>query len=90
MSGCKYYIAFIDDCSRYTWIYHLYNKSEVFDPFVKFKLLAENQFPTTIKQLQSNGGGEYKSLGLSLTKMAFFIAKPTLTPPNKMVLLKEN
>jgi transposase InsO family protein len=61
VSGCKYYVVFIDDFSRFTWFYPLYNNSEVFDTFVKFKLLVENQLSTSIKQLQSNGGGEYTS-----------------------------
>jgi hypothetical protein len=33
-----------------------------FESFLKFKLLAENQFSSTIKQLQSDGGGKYISL----------------------------
>jgi hypothetical protein len=55
ISGCKYHVIFIDDFSRFTWIYPLHNKSKVFEHFVKFKLLVENQFTTKIKQLQSNG-----------------------------------
>jgi hypothetical protein len=62
ISGCKYHVVFIDDFFRYTWIYPLYQKSEVFDTFVKFKLLVENQFSTKIKQFQSDGGGEYTSV----------------------------
>ena len=62
VNGCRYYVIFINDFSRFTWFYPLYNKSEVFDHFVKFKLLVGNQFSTTIKQLQSDGGGEYNSL----------------------------
>jgi len=61
VSGCKYHVIFVDDFSRFTWIYPLYQKSEVFDNFVKFKLLVENQFSSKIKQLQSDGGGEYTS-----------------------------
>ena len=61
ISGCKYYVVFVDDYSRYTWIYPLYNKSDVFQSFVKFKLLVENQFSSIIKQLQSDGRGEYNS-----------------------------
>jgi len=61
ISGFKYHVIFIDDFSRFTWIYPLYNKSEVFDSFVKFKLQVENQFSNKIKQFQSDGGGEYVS-----------------------------
>jgi transposase InsO family protein len=41
---------------------HIHKKSEVFTNFVKFKLLVENQFTSHIKQLQSDGGGEYNSV----------------------------
>jgi hypothetical protein len=30
-SGCKYFLTFIDDFSRRTWVYFLKLKSEVFD-----------------------------------------------------------
>jgi hypothetical protein len=62
MSGYKYYIVFVDDYSRFTWIYPLRTKAEAFETFVKFKLFAENNFSTKIKQLQSDGGGEFTSL----------------------------
>jgi len=61
VSGYKYYALFVDSHSWFSWIYPLHTKSETFDAFVKFKLLVENQFTTTIKQLQSGGGGEYTS-----------------------------
>jgi hypothetical protein len=61
MSGCRYHVIFVDDFSRYTWLYPLHAKSEVFATFVKFKTLAENQFPFHIKKMQSDGGGEYTS-----------------------------
>ena len=37
-----YYVSFIDEFSRNTWIYNLKKKYEVFDRFKKFKALAEN------------------------------------------------
>jgi hypothetical protein len=52
ISCCKYHVILIDDFSKFTWIYPLYNKSEVFDSFVKFKILVENQLSSKIKQLQ--------------------------------------
>jgi hypothetical protein len=35
-----YYVSFIDDFSRNTWIYFLRKKSEVFDKFKEFKALV--------------------------------------------------
>jgi hypothetical protein len=37
-----YYVSFIDDFSRNTWIYFHIKKSEVFDKFKEFKALVEN------------------------------------------------
>jgi transposase InsO family protein len=62
LSGCKFYVLFIDDYSRFTWLYPIMNKSDVFQCFVKFKLLTENLFSTKIKYFQSDNGGEYCSL----------------------------
>jgi transposase InsO family protein len=62
LSGCKYYAIFVDDYSRFTWLYPILNKSEVYQCFVTFKLLVENQFDTKIKQFQSDNGGEYTSI----------------------------
>lgn len=62
IDGFKYYVIFVDEFSRFTWFYPLTTKFKVFAQIVKFKLMAENQFSTTIKQLQSNGRGDYSSL----------------------------
>jgi hypothetical protein len=40
-SGCKYFLTFIDDFSRRTWVYFLKFKSEVFDKFLAYKALVE-------------------------------------------------
>uniref|UniRef100_A0A803QCY3 Integrase catalytic domain-containing protein n=1 Tax=Cannabis sativa TaxID=3483 RepID=A0A803QCY3_CANSA len=58
----KYYVHFVDDCTRFTWIYPLKNKSEACDAFLAFKSLAENQFERKIKALRTDGGGEYQVL----------------------------
>ena len=42
LSGFGYYITFIHDYSRNTWIYFLKAKNEVFDKFKEFKALIEN------------------------------------------------
>ena len=55
--GHRYYVLFIDDFSRFTWVYPTRNKSDVFSCFINFKSLAENHFSTKIKQFQCDNGG---------------------------------
>ena len=58
----KYYVSFIDDYSKFTWIYLLKYKSEVFSIFQEFQKLVERQFDRKIKTVQSDWGGEYEKL----------------------------
>jgi len=60
--GCnKYFLTFIDDFSRKTWIYLLKSKDEVFHSFKIFKAFVERESDRLIKMVRSDGGGEYKS-----------------------------
>lgn len=59
MGGCRFYVTFIDDFTRKVFIYCLHNKSQVFQCFVKFKLMVENQTELTIKKIRSDNGGEF-------------------------------
>jgi transposase InsO family protein len=61
ISGYVYYVSFIDDYSRKTWIYFLKTKDEVFNKFKEFKALIENLSERKIKILRSDNGGEYTS-----------------------------
>ena len=58
-SGSKYFLTFINDYSRCTWVYFLKLKSEVFDMFLAYKALVEKQFGQHIIKLRSDNGGEY-------------------------------
>jgi hypothetical protein len=49
INGSKFYVIFINDFSRYTWLFHIHNKSDVFGMFIKFKCLVENLFTLKIK-----------------------------------------
>ena len=42
LSRYVYYVFFIDDYSRKTWIYFMKNKDEVFNKFKEFKALIKN------------------------------------------------
>ena len=59
LSGYVYYVSFIDDYSRKTWIYLLKEKNEMFGKFKEFKALIENLTKRKIKTLRSDNGGEF-------------------------------
>ena len=57
LSGYVYYVSFIDDFSKKTWIYFMKNKDEVFNKFKEFKALIENHTEKKIKTFRSDKGG---------------------------------
>jgi histone deacetylase 1/2 len=57
-----YYVSFIDDHSKFTWIYFLWHKSEVFHRFHEFQQFMERQFNRKILAVQTDWDGEYQSL----------------------------
>ena len=61
LRGFRYYVIFIDDHSRKTWIFFMKKKDEVLSKFVEFKALVENQTNKKIKALRSDNRGEYIS-----------------------------
>ena len=54
LGGSKYYLSFINNFSRMTWIYFLKKKSDVFERLLEFKSLAENQTDGKIKVLKND------------------------------------
>jgi histone deacetylase 1/2 len=60
--GYKYYVSFVDDYSRFCWIYLLKHKSNVEQVFYAFQAHVECLLNTKIKALQSDWGGEYHKL----------------------------
>ena len=61
LSGCVYYVSFIDDFSRKKWIYFFKNKDELFNKFKEFKALIENHTKNKIKTFRSDNGKEFTS-----------------------------
>jgi transposase InsO family protein len=59
LTGCEYFVTFVDDFSRKTWIYFMRAKDEVFSRFQEFKAFVENATGRKIKILRSDNGGEY-------------------------------
>ena len=58
MLGKKYFITFIDDYSRYMYVYLLHNRYEALDAFKVFKAEVENQCGKQIQIVRFDRGGE--------------------------------
>ena len=57
--GYEYFVTFIDDYSRYGYVYLLHRKSECFEKFKEYKAKTEKRHNKSIKSLRSDRGGEY-------------------------------
>jgi hypothetical protein len=51
----------VDDFTRYTWVFFLVDKSDVFATFKSFVKRIHNKFETTIKKVRSDNGSEFKN-----------------------------
>ena len=66
LSNNLYFILFIDDFSRMTWVYFLKTKSQALSMFSNFKKMVETQCGQKIKKLRTDNGGEYTSKEFSV------------------------
>lgn len=57
VSGHNYYVSFIDAYSRFTWLYLLKCKSDVFNVFLQFQVHVERLLSHKIIHVQSDWGG---------------------------------
>ncbi|KAA0060527.1 Retrovirus-related Pol polyprotein from transposon TNT 1-94 [Cucumis melo var. makuwa] len=64
-SGKRWFVTFIDDHTRLTWVYLITDKSEVSSIFQNFYHTIETQFHTKIAILRSDNGREFQNHNLS-------------------------
>ena len=57
--GARWFVNFIDDCTRVNWVFLLKHKSEVSNAFQNFFSLIKNQFGVSIKKLRTDNGKKY-------------------------------
>ena len=55
----KYFVTFIDEKSKYTWITLIQTKDRVLEAFKNFQNYVTNHYNAKIKILRSDNGGEY-------------------------------
>ncbi|MCO5571040.1 hypothetical protein L7F22_024771 [Adiantum nelumboides] len=56
-----YFVTFIDDFSRFCWVYPLKAKSDVFAVFQHYVSMVENETGCKVQTLRTDRGGEYMS-----------------------------
>jgi hypothetical protein len=64
IGGNKYGLVIVDDFSRYTWVFFINDKSDVYCIFKTFVKRSCNEFETTIKRVRSDNGSEFKNTGV--------------------------
>ncbi|KAL0352357.1 UNVERIFIED_CONTAM: Retrovirus-related Pol polyprotein from transposon TNT 1-94 [Sesamum calycinum] len=56
IGGMKYMVTFIDDLSRYVWVYFMKNKSETLMKFKEFKKSKEGEIGRGVRCLRTDNG----------------------------------
>jgi len=59
VSGYKYYLVILDDCSHYTWTFPLKLKSDTYSTLAHFFAYVTTQFGSTVKAVQCDNGKEF-------------------------------
>ena len=59
--GSHYYVSFIDDYTRYCWVYLMKNRSEFLGIYKSFRAFVKTQHSAVIKYFRCDLGGEYTS-----------------------------
>jgi len=60
MSGFQYYVIFVDDYSRYVWIYFLRRRFELQQIYYNFASMVHTQFSCKIKIFFFDNAMEYR------------------------------
>ena len=64
VSGYKYYLLVLDDCSHYLWTFPLRQKSDTFATLENFFVHVRTQFGVVIKAVQCDNGREFDNLSM--------------------------
>ena len=59
ISGYKYYLVILDDCSHYLWTFPLRLKSDTYDTLANFFSYVTTQFGATVKVVQCDNRREF-------------------------------
>jgi hypothetical protein len=80
-NGFRYYVHFVDEFSKFSWIYFFHSKDELVDVFQKFKCQVKNLFSSSIKILQTDRDMKFKPITRLYPQILHQISCP-YTQPN--------
>ena len=92
MSGHNFYVSFVDQFSRFTWLYLIKRKSDVFNVFLLFQAHVESLLNRKIIHVLSDCRGEYRNLSSFFQKLGIThrVACPHTHQQNGMVERKHH
>ncbi|GKC89666.1 zinc finger, CCHC-type containing protein [Tanacetum coccineum] len=91
----KYFVTFIDDASRFCYVYLLHTKDEPLDKLKVFKTQVELQQGSLIKRFRTDRGGEYmdtlyfQPIGITHEMNASYTPQQNGISERKNMVLKE-
>jgi hypothetical protein len=62
MGGKWYILVIIDDYSRYSWVFFLESKDEVFEHFQSLALRLNNEYPKCLKAIRNDNETEFRNV----------------------------
>jgi hypothetical protein len=86
MGGKWYILVIIDDYSRYSCVFFLESKDEVFEHFRSLALRLNNEHPNCLKVIRSDNGTEFRNTSFDgfILSMGLISSFPPRTFLNKM------
>jgi transposase InsO family protein len=61
MGGKWYVLVIVDNYSRYSWVFFLQSKNDVFEHFQSLALRLNNEHPNCLKAVHSDNGIEFRN-----------------------------
>ena len=86
-NGARYFVLFVDDHTRFSWLYLLASKDQAISAFLQFKVMIETQFDTKVRMLQTDWGGEFQAFTNTLCKFGILhrVSCPSTSQQNGRV-----